>query len=317
MGSAYAGLRLTWPTFGRGSLFPAMWQAEARTNSLSYAERMRHQTSMTTTPEGLRLHQQAWLGDAPKAAVVLVHGYAEHSGRYEHVAQRFTEAGYDVYAFDLRGHGRSQGSPRAFVQTLDEHTSDVEQFVASVRQQTGDLPLFLLGHSMGGAISARFLIDGDRGLAGVILSAPALRKAGLLGRPLEALFLLVAKRWPLLRLPKLGGDKVSRDPEVVEQYDSDPLIYREGMPMGTAAAVILATRVVDKRSDEITLPILLAHGTDDALVNSDASKRLHERIGSQDKTLKLYEGLYHEILNEPERDQVMQDMIDWLDARVP
>jgi acylglycerol lipase len=270
---------------------------------------------MTRTPEGLRLHQQTWLGDAPKAAVVLIHGYAEHSGRYEHVAQRFTDAGYDVYSFDLRGHGRSQGKPRAFLETLDDHTGDVDRFLASVREQTGTRPLFLLGHSMGGAISARFLVDGDRDLDGVILSAPALRRAGILGRPLEGLFLFIAKRWPRLRLPKLDSNTVCRDPDVVKRYDSDPLIYREGMPLGTAAAVIKATRVVDKQSDEISLPIFIAHGTDDKIVNSDASKRLHERVGSQDKTLRLYPGLYHEILNEPERDQVMQDMIDWLDAR--
>ncbi len=272
---------------------------------------------MTTTPEGLRLHQQAWLGDAPKAAVVLVHGYAEHSGRYEHVAERFTLAGYDMYSFDLRGHGRSQGEPRVYVQDIDEYTGDLEGFLTSVRERTAGLPLFLLGHSMGGAISARFLVDGDRGLAGVILSAPAVRRAGILGRPVEALFLFIAGLVPRWHFPKLDDAKVSRDPEVVERYDNDPLIYREGMPLGTAAAIVRSARYVDKNAGKIALRIFVAHGTDDALVNPDASKRLHERVGSQDKTLKLYPSLYHEILNEPERDEVMQDMIDWLDARVP
>ena len=275
---------------------------------------MRHETSMTTTPKGLRLHQQSWLGAAPKAAIVLVHGYAEHSGRYQHVAERFTEAGYDIHAFDLRGHGRSQGEPRVYVHSIDEYTGDVERFFTAVQERTAGLPIFLLGHSMGGAISARFLVDGDRGLAGAILSAPAVRRAGILGRPVEAVFLFIARFVSRWHFPKLDNVKISRDPEVVERYDSDPLIYRDGMPFGTAAAVVRSARYVDKNAGQITLPIFFGHGTDDALVKHIASERLHERVGSEDKTLKLYPGLYHEILNEPERGQVMQDMIDWLDA---
>ena len=271
---------------------------------------------MTTTPDGLRLHQQTWLGNAPKAAIVLVHGYAEHSGRYHHVAERFTEAGYDVYAFDLRGHGRSEGKPRVYVLSIEEHTGDLERFLASVRERAGSLPLFLLGHSMGGAISARFLVGDDHGLAGTILSAPAVRRAGIFGRPVEGFFLFIAGLVPRWHFPKLDDAKVSRDPEVVERYDNDPLIYRDGMPLGTAAAIVRSARYVDKNAGQIELPIFIGHGTDDALVNFIASERLHDRVGSKDKTLKLYRGLYHEILNEPERDQVMQDMIDWLDARV-
>ena len=277
---------------------------------------MRHEESTTKTPDGLTLYQQSWRGGNAKAAVVLVHGYAEHSGRYEHVAERFTKAGYAIHTFDLRGHGRSEGEPRVYVRSIDEHTGDVERFVASVREREAGLPLFLLGHSMGGAISARFLADGERGLKGAILSAPAVRRAGILGRPVEALFLFIAGLVPRWHFPKLDNVKVSRDPETVRRYDNDPLIYREGMPLGTAAAIVHSARHVDKNAGKIKLPILIAHGTDDALVNYIASERLHERVGSEDRTLKLYDDLYHEILNEPEREQVMQDMIDWLDERV-
>ncbi len=277
---------------------------------------MRHEESSTETPDGLTLYQQSWRGASTKAVIVLVHGYAEHSGRYEHVAARFTKAGYAIHTFDLRGHGRSEGEPRVYVESIDEHTGDVERFVASIRGREAGLPLFLLGHSMGGAISARFLTDGDRGLKGVILSAPAVRRAGIFGRPVEALFLFIAGLVPRWHFPKLDNVKVSRDPETVRRYDSDPLIYRGGMPLCTAAAVVRSARYVDKNAGQIELPIFIGHGTDDALVNSLASERLHERVGSRHKTLKLYPNLYHEILNEPERDQVMQDMIDWLDARL-
>ncbi|MCH7698185.1 MAG: alpha/beta hydrolase [Chloroflexi bacterium] len=277
---------------------------------------MRHEESSTETPDGLTLYQQSWRGSTTKAAVVLVHGYAEHSGRYEHVAERFTQAGYAIHTFDLRGHGRSEGEPRVYVHSIDEHTGDVERFVAAIREREAGLPLFLLGHSMGGAISARFLADGQRDLRGVILSAPAVLRAGILGRPVEALFLFFARMAPRLHFPKLDNVKISRDPETVRRYDNDPLIYREGMPWGTAAAIVLSARYLDQHASQIELPIFIGHGTDDALVNSLASERLHERVGSKDKKLKLYEGLYHEILNEPERGQVMQDMLDWLDARV-
>ena len=275
---------------------------------------MRHEESTTTTPDGLTLHQQSWRGSTPKAAIVLVHGYAEHSGRYEHMAQRFTDAGYDVYTFDLRGHGRSEGTPRVYVRDMAEHTGDVERFLTWVRERTSGLPLFLLGHSMGGAISARLLVDGDHDLNGAILSAPAVRRAGVFGRPVEALFVFMAGLVPRWHFPKLDDAKVSRDPEVVERYNNDPLIYREGMPLGTALAIVQSARYVDKHAANIELPLFIGHGTDDALVNFIASERLHDRVGSKDKTLKLYPDLYHEILNEPERDQVMQDMLDWLDA---
>jgi alpha-beta hydrolase superfamily lysophospholipase len=277
---------------------------------------MRHEESSTETPEGLRLYQQSWRGATTKAAIVLVHGYAEHSGRYEHVAERFTDAGYAVHTFDLRGHGRSDGQPRAYVESIEEHTGDVERFVDSVRERENGLPMFLLGHSMGGAISARYLTDGNHGFTGAILSAPAVRRAGILGRPLEGLFLFIAGLVPHWHIPALASDKVSRDPETVRLYDSDPLLYREGLPLGTAAAIVRSARHVDKNASSIELPIFIGHGTDDALVNHLAGERLHGRVGSDDKTLKLYEGFYHEILNEPEREQVMQDMVEWLDARV-
>ncbi len=268
---------------------------------------------MTTTPDGLRLHQQTWLGDAPKAAIVLVHGLGEHSARYEHVAERFTATGYDIHTYDLRGHGRSEGE-RTYIEDIKEHTGDLDRFVTAVRSRTANLPLFLLGHSMGGAISARFLIDGDRGLRGAILSAPAVRRAGILGKPLEAIFMFFAQRWPHFHAPAIKGERVTRDPDMASRYDADPLVDHAGVTIGTFAAIVRGTREIDARSNEILLPVLLAHGTKDKLVKHIASERLHERVGSQDKTLKIYEGLYHEILNEPEREQVMQDMLDWLDA---
>ncbi len=277
---------------------------------------MRHEESTTETPDGLTLYQQSWRGGTTKAAVVLVHGYAEHSGRYEHVAERFTRAGYAVHAFDLRGHGRSQGEPRVLVRSIDEYTGDLERFLTSVREREAGLPVFLLGHSMGGAISARFLLDGDHGLTGAILSAPAVRRAGIFGLPVEGFFLFFAGLLPRWRFPKLNSDVISRDPDVVRRYDNDPLVYRDGMPIGTAAAIVKSARYVDKHAGRINLPVLISHGTDDGLVNHIASERFYERLGPMDKTLKLYQGLFHEILNEPERDQVMQDMIDWLDAHV-
>jgi len=277
---------------------------------------MRHEESKIRTADGLTLYQQMWRGASPKAHVAIVHGLGEHSARYQHVATRFVDAGYDVHSFDLRGHGRSEGE-RTYIETIEEHTSDVDRFIESARSRADGSPLFLLGHSMGGAISARYLVDGERGFAGAILSAPAVRRAGVLGRPLEAIFLWFANRWPrALKLPKIDGKRVSRHPEIVREYNTDPLVFHEGVPFGTGAALVRSARHVDRNAAQIRLPILLAHGTKDSLVNPDASKRLHGRVGSTDKTLKLFPGLFHEILNEPERDAVMDDMVAWMDARV-
>lgn len=277
--------------------------------------RMRRSEEPFKTADGLLLLERSWLPEeAPRAAVVIVHGYAEHSGRYGHVAEHLVASGYAVYAFDLRGHGRSEGK-RTYVRSLDEHLADLDGLLARVRERGPAVPLFLLGHSMGGTIVTLFLISGEREVRGAILSGAALKLRGGVSRILQALLSFLGRLAPKLPLSKLSSRDISRDETVVTEYDSDPLVYRGRMPAGTAAALIQAIRSIEARMEAVALPLLLLHGTSDSLTDPEGSSLLYERASSPDKTLRLYEGLYHEVLNEPEKEQVLADLVQWLDER--
>jgi alpha-beta hydrolase superfamily lysophospholipase len=277
---------------------------------------MKTESSYFDGPSG-RLFERHWTpeGDGPRAHLVIVHGYAEHSGRYEHVGAYFAGRGYAVHAYDLRGHGQSDGE-RVFVRSMAEHLDDLDAVLARVREQAGDRPIFLLGHSMGGGIVALSLVTRRPQLRGVLLSGAVLPVGSGFGQHMVSrLLAAVGRVAPRLRLRKLAADSVSKDPAVVALYDADPLNFRGKIPAGTVAAMIRAGRAIDKRAGTIRDPLLIMHGAADSLTSSEGSERLYGRVASTDKKLKLYQGLYHEILNEPEQRQVMDDMVAWMDAR--
>jgi alpha-beta hydrolase superfamily lysophospholipase len=265
--------------------------------------------------DGIRLLERSWLpAGAPKAVVVVVHGYAEHCGRYDYVGETLAKAGYAVHAYDQRGHGRSQGE-RALVRSMDEYLDDLDVFVERVAaRHEARLATFMVGHSMGGAIVALHAIERRPGVRGVLLSGAAggAERLGWRGRLITLLGRLLQK----LPLVTLDAATVSRDPEVVRLYDADPLNYRGKMKAGLLRALILGGRRIARGRGSMGYPLLIMHGTEDALVPHDGSVRLYEQASSPDKTLKLYDGLYHEIFNEPERDAVLADVVAWLDARV-
>ena len=275
---------------------------------------MRREDGSFTSGDGLRLFQRSWL-PGHKSAVIIVHGYAEHSGRYDHVARELVIAGHAVYAFDLRGYGQSEGT-RAFIRSIDEHLDDLTQFITNVREQQPTLPVFLIGHSMGGLVVASFVHGRDSELRGAILSGPLLKSARGFARVGQGVLSLLGRLTPKLPLGKLSSPDISRDPAVVAAYEKDPLVFRERIPAATVAALIRAMQAIEAKPESITLPLLLLHGTADALTDPEGSKTLYERAGSSDKTLKLYDGLYHEIFNEPEKQRVLSDVVSWLNERV-
>ncbi|MBN9491941.1 lysophospholipase [bacterium] len=260
------------------------------------------------------IFEQWWLppGD-PRAVVAIVHGYAEHSGRYAHVAAFLNARGYAVEALDLRGHGQSSGR-RVYVHSFSEYLSDVARFLRAVNERHPGKPVFLLGHSMGGGIATLFVIARKPDIAGLILSGPALRvrsaPTGLKMRALRAF----GKVMPAYALSPLPAAAISRDATVVQAYENDPLVYRGGMRLGHGAASIRALQRVQLDMEEIELPLLVMHGSADRLTSPEGSEELVERARSTDKTLKIYDGLYHEIFNEPEQQTVMRDLATWLDA---
>ncbi len=276
---------------------------------------MNHHEDFFEGVGGVRLYLQWWLPDGPpRAVVVIAHGAGEHSGRYAHVAARLVDEGYAVYALDHRGHGRSEGS-RAVIDSIDAAVEDLDRVILRAGSEQPGVPLFLLGHSMGGTISVRYAIAHQDRLTGLILSAPlaALEAASPVTRLIAKLLSAVA---PSLGLFAVEPALVSRDPEVVEAYETDPLVHHDRLPARTITELADAVDSFPAVAGAITVPTLIMYGSGDRLVPPAGSMMLNDTITAADKTLKTYDGLYHEILNEPEQDAVMDDMCSWLRARV-
>ena len=266
---------------------------------------------------GIKLFRRSWLpaSPTPGRTIALVHGYAEHSGRYEWVGQQLSAAGYSVYAYDLRGHGRSEGE-RVRVRSFSQHLNDLAAFLRIVQAESGDEAPFLLGHSMGGGIGALYAATRAPQLRGLILSGPLVyQKGGVPLRILAKVIGLVARVRPGLGLMGLKAATVSRDAAVVAAYDTDPLVYRGKLPAISLVAMARAIAHIQERMEAITVPLLLLHGTADELCDPEGSRQLYATVSSTDKTLKLYEGLAHEVLNEPEKETVLADLRAWLEAR--
>ena len=275
---------------------------------------MSHHEDRFTTPDGLSLFEQRWLPDQdPRAVVVIVHGLHEHSGRYATLAGDLNRHGYAVYTMDLRGHGRSDGD-RALVRSFDDYLADVEALLARVRKQQPGKDVFLFGHSMGGAIVAMLGIVRPPRVRGLILSAPPLLIAAKVFPILRRLASFVSIVWPTLRLTRLGCRFISRDPAVVEAFRNDPLVYHGRFPVRTGAEILRVAKWLQTGADRLTLPLLILHGTGDFVTDPKGSRQFVARAGSADKTLRLYTGLYHEIFSEPERQQVLDDLLEWLDG---
>jgi alpha-beta hydrolase superfamily lysophospholipase len=269
-----------------------------------------------TTTDGLSLHAQWRRPEAasPRAAVVLVHGYAEHCGRYGGVARALADAGALVYAYDQRGFGRS-GGRRAYVDTFDQYLDDLAHVLSFVRARTPDVPLFLFGHSMGGLVALKYVLDRSPTVAGLMLSAPALEINPDLAPLLRRLAHLLGRLAPTLPTVRSPEGALSRDPAVVEAAQTDPLNYHGRIPARTGAELLRAGADVRGRLDTLTRPFLVLHGTADPLAEPKWSRRLYARAAAPDKTLRLYEGSYHEPFHDYDRAEVLADLSAWLRER--
>ncbi|MGH2785917.1 MAG: lysophospholipase [Actinomycetota bacterium] len=233
--------------------------------------------------------------------VLIVHGLAEHRGRYAYVQRTLADAGYISHAIDLRGHGEADGFPGK-VGSPDEFIDDVEAGIALAHATEG--PLFIVAHSMGTLPTLACLGErGADGIAGVVLSACPIA-------PGQATLDSLADP----DAPGIPPETVSRDPEVVRAYAEDPLVFNANVPPECTAAVMLVSQRAYLAAAQVVLPALLLHGGADPIADASGSEDLHEVLGSTDKTLRVYDGLYHEIFNEPERDAVLADVVGWLDA---
>ena len=277
---------------------------------------MRHKELQVPGCREVQLHGQVWLPEREPAAVLVIsHGLAEHSGRYAQLAERLVEErGYAVYALDHRGHGRS-GGERANLGRFQYVVSDLGTFVGRAQRQHPDAPAFLLGHSMGGAIALACAVRNPAGLKGLVLSAPALASGQAVSPAKGWLVRLLSRVAPNTGALTLPADAISRDRSVVQAYESDPLVFRGAIPARTLVELLEAMAGFVDSVPKLRLPVLVQHGTADSLVPLAAVKPLYDRLGNPKlRTVRLYEGLYHEVYNEPERDRVIADLEAWIHA---
>lgn len=276
---------------------------------------MRHREFTTPGLGEQQLFAQCWLPERePRAVVVIAHGLGEHSGRYAALAERLVAQSYAVYALDHRGHGRSPGR-RANIERFSYLVTDLGTFAGRAARQHPGIPSVLLGHSMGGAVATATALKIQDTLRGLVLSGPALAPgeiaAGFKVRVVRALAALA----PNLGALKLPPEAVSRDPAVVRAYEQDPLVHHAAVPARTVAELLGAMAGFPEAVLKLRLPLLVQHGIADSLVPVEPCRPIFQSIPSSDKTLKFYEGLYHEVYHEPERDQVISDLEGWLAAR--
>ncbi|HSW12618.1 MAG TPA: lysophospholipase [Solimonas sp.] len=276
---------------------------------------MLRQEERYTGARGTEIYWQSWLPPRPTHALVIAHGVCEHSGRYRRLAEQLAGRGAAVYALDHRGHGRS-GGRRALIDRFDHACSDLDQLVEKARSAQGRRPLFLLGHSLGGALALRYSLKHQNKLAGLALSAPAVTLDGV-----PASLMWVARTLSVLApatpLYPIDAGGISRDAEEVELYARDSLNHRGRIPARTVAELARFLDWMPHALPTLKLPLLVLHGTADRLAPDAGGRRVHDRAGSRDRSLRLYEGGYHELFNEapPQRAQVTQDLADWLDIR--
>ncbi|KVE44313.1 alpha/beta hydrolase [Burkholderia sp. BDU5] len=274
------------------------------------------------TGDGLELSSYRWPAAAsfavPRATVALVHGLAEHAGRYQALAERLTAAGIEVVAADLRGHGHSPGA-RAWVERFDQYLQDADALVSSAARD--DTPLFLMGHSMGGAVAALYMIERGAarrsGLAGLILSSPALAPGRDVPKWMLAMSRFISRAWPRFPAIKIDAALLSRDPAVVAANRADPLVHHGSVPARTGAEILDAMQRIERGRAALRVPVLVYHGTADKLTEPDGSRDFGAHVGSPDRTLTLYEGCYHETMNDLERERVIGALIEWILAHVP
>jgi len=250
----------------------------------------------------------------PIGLIVIQHGYAEHSGRYEEIAEIFTKQEYAVAALDLPGHGKSNGQ-KAYTEDFGIYVDELENFIDSSKNRFPEIPVFLLGHSMGGAVSLMLCLRNNDAVKGLVLSGAGIRLKNFL--PQIAIYKIaefMSKYMPDKGLIKLSSKLVSRDKQVVKAYEKDPLCFHRAIPFSTLREFASAGLFIEKNMRQLTTPVLILHGGDDRIIDPAGSRMLYSAVASPDKTLKIFNGLYHEIMAEPEKEMVFKTIMSWVKA---
>ncbi len=274
---------------------------------------MKHQEGFLKGVRDTRIYFQNWLPEGePKALLLIVHGLAEHSGRYINVVNHFVPLGYAVHGFDHPGHGKSEGT-RVYVERFEDYTDTIKIYFDRIRSGK---PVFLVGHSMGGLIGAVYLLDHQRELTGAVLSGPAVKVPDKITPTIVVVGKILSALLPKFGLLGLDAEGICRDPAVVQAYISDPLVHKGKATARLAAEMLKAMQHIRAQASEITLPIMIVQGSADRLVDPAGARMLYDTVSSAEKEIRIYEGFYHEVFNEPERERVLRDVERWIDAHL-
>ncbi|KAF7047565.1 hypothetical protein CFC21_056476 [Triticum aestivum] len=277
------------------------------------------------TARGETLFTQSWWPHAssssavkPRALVLVMHGLNEHSGRYDHLAKRLNAMDVKVYGMDWTGHGGSDGL-HGYVQSLDLAVQDMKMYLKKISAENPGVPCFCFGHSTGGGIILKAVLDPevDALVNGIILTSPAVRvqPAHPVVAALAPVFALIAPRYQFTGSSK-NGPAVSRDPEALRVKYSDPLVFTGSIRVRTGYEILRLTAYLQQHLRRVTVPLLVLHGADDMVTDPEGSRRLHREASTPDKAIRLYDGLLHDLLIEPEKEVVLGDIVDWLSPRI-
>lgn len=263
-----------------------------------------------------KLFGQAWALKNPIANIYFVHGYGEHSSRYHAEASRLNAAGFSMYTYDQRGHGKSEGL-KGYVSSFDEYIQDCKSFI----EQTWDdsIPGFIFGHSVGALVAVNYIVDNNfkkENFKGVVTTSAAMKISRDIAPFLQKISGVIGTLLPKLRTVKIDSSFISRDPEEVAKYDNDPLILRKGTHARTAAELIKVMKGMKDKFPKFTAPVLIMHGKADKLIEPEGSELFYNLAGSKDKELVWFEKSFHEITRDYDKDKVMNKMISWLKERL-
>jgi len=255
-----------------------------------------------------------WTIENPKANCLIIHGYGEHIQRYHHVAAALNGIGFNVYGFDLRGHGKSEGIP-GYIDGFDDYLSDAMTTISSLKEQGIEIE-YILAHSMGGLVLSSLLVADKIKPKAVVFSSPMLMPDDGVPKILIALSSVLSKLFPKLRTITLDADKIATDKETVKKYQTDPLILHKGLPARTGKSFLDQMEYVRSKASKISLPFLVVTGTSDEIINPAGSKYLYDNASSADKQYLPFEGMYHELMNETIRDEVIKNITDWFEKNM-
>jgi alpha-beta hydrolase superfamily lysophospholipase len=270
---------------------------------------------MTIARDGVSIAWRAFLPERARAAFVVVHGAAEHGGRYADLVDRLTASRCAVFAPDLRGHGLS-GGRRGGVKRFELFIDDLERVVDEVVAPLGSLPRFVLGYSLGGAVVMRYALRHQDSLSGLVLAAPAIGLGSEFSSAAFAAARVLRVAVPRLRLIGLKPEAMMQDPRVVRLYRADPLVHHGKLESGLVGETVRAMAALPAQIRELTVPLLILHGEDDTSADPEGSRTGLERAGSADKELHFYSGMRHDVFNEPGREAALDDLIAWVDRQL-